>query len=507
MKACYAEQMRSIDRAAMENAGIPGIVLMENAAIACVEELRKAVKNLGNAVIFCGKGNNGGDGFAIARHLYNSGVDVTVYPICGEDFKGDAKTNFEIIENVGIDVRFDDYTLKELELIVRRADAVIDAIYGTGIRGEITGLPAEIIKIINENARYVLSVDIPSGINADTGEVCGIAVKANKTVTFAAYKVGMLMFPGTDYSGEVTVAPISIPEYIIEQSGADINVIENTFVKNNYPKRVSDSQKGDYGKIFVIAGSQGMSGAAYLSSQAALYGGAGMVTVGVCKSIADAMEAKTTEAMTVVLDDCDGHIAYTAEPEILKQLDKCDVVLIGPGLGRSREAARIVKSVLARSNVPVIVDADALYAVAMDIDMLKLCNCALVFTPHEMEMARLINKDVEYVRNNRIAVSKAFCEEYGVTLVLKGNHTIVTSPSLEQYINITGNPGMATGGSGDVLAGFVAAMCARVEDETAAAAIAVRIHGEAGDIAASDYGMDAMTALDILEGLHTINYR
>lgn len=507
MKACYAQQMRDIDSAATEDAGIPSIVLMENAAIACVNELKKDIENPNTVVIFCGKGNNGGDGFAIARHLYNCGVNVTVYPICGDDFKGDCKTNFDIIENMDVDIRFDDYTLKDLEQIVHSADAVIDAIYGTGIRGEIHGAAFDVINIINDHAKYVLSVDIPSGINADTGEVCGVAVKADKTVTFAAYKLGMLMFPGADYSGKVMLAPISIPDYIIDKVGGDINVIDEDFVKKHYPNRTLNSQKGDYGKILIIAGSRGMSGAAYLSSQAALYGGAGLVTVAVCESIADAMEAKTTEAMTVVLNDCDGHIAYTAEPEILKQLDKCDVVLIGPGLGRSREVSRIVKTVLEQSNVPVVVDADSLYAVANDIDMLKLCNCPLVFTPHEMEMARLINKDVEYVKNNRIDVSRAFCEEYGVTLILKGNRTIVTSPSLEQYINITGNPGMATGGSGDVLAGLVAAMCARVANETTAAAMAVRIHGEAGDVAAVKYGEDAMTATDILEGLHTINYR
>jgi len=503
MKACYAEQMRHIDRAAMEYAGIPGIVLMENAAIACVEELAGAKK----VIIFCGKGNNGGDGFAIARHLYNNNVDVMVYPVCGEDVKGDAKTNFDIITNMGVPIISDGYTLKELALEIKCADVVVDAIYGTGIKGEIEGFSAEIITLINENAKFVLSVDIPSGINADTGKICGVAVKADKTVAFGAYKVGMLMFPGSDYAGEVKVAPISIPEYIIEEQGIEINVIDENFVDKYYPKRKNDSQKGDYGKVFILAGSRGMSGAAYMSSQSALYSGAGLVTVGVCESIADAMEAKTTEAMTVVLDDTDGHIAYGAEMEILKQLERCDVALIGPGLGRSREVSRIVRTVLSHSNVPVVVDADALYAVAMDLDMLRHCNCPLILTPHEMEMARLINSDVEYVRNNRIEASREFCEEYGVTLVLKGHHTLVTSPALEQYINITGNPGMATGGSGDVLAGLISSLVARIDDETIAASLAVRIHGEAGDKAMEKYGMDAMTALDICECLHTIYYR
>lgn len=502
MKVCYAEQMRNIDRAAMEKAGIPGIVLMENAAIACVNELKNDITNPEKVLIFCGKGNNGGDGFAVARHLFNAGIDTEVFLVCGDGIGGDAKINLDIISGMNVPVRNADYTLKELALIIKSADVVIDAIYGTGIHGEIQGFPAEVIRCINENAKYVLSVDIPSGINADTGEICGVCVNANKTVTFAAYKLGMLMFPGADYTGDVVVSPISIPDYIIEEQSISINIADKAFVERNYPCRTKNSQKSNYGKIFIIAGSKGMSGAAYLSSQAALYGGAGLVTVGVCESISSAMEVKTTEAMTLVLDDTDGHIAYTAEMEILKQLDKSDVVLIGPGLGRSREAARIVKTVLTQSKVPVIADADALYAIAMDIDMLKNCNCPVILTPHEMEMARLADKGVEYIAANRIDISRSFCEEYGVTLILKGHHTIVTSPELKQYINITGNPGMATGGSGDVLAGLIAALTARITDPSTAAAIAVRLHGEAGDKAAQRHGMDAMTALDILEGLH-----
>ncbi len=502
MKACYAEQMRAIDRSASEIGGIPSIVLMENAAIACVEELKKDFGSLKekSILILCGKGNNGGDGFAIARHLTLLGANVSVALTSGDEFKGDAEINYNIIVNMNVPI-ISEYEPMELEGNIRCSDIIIDAIFGTGIHGVISGVPAETIELVNSFNKYVLSVDIPSGINADTGEICGGCIHATKTVTFAAWKIGMLLYPGADCTGEVVTAPISIPQSIIDMNEASINVIDDDFLKENYPSRRRDTNKSSYGKIFIIAGSRGMSGAAYMSSQSALYGGAGLVTVGICESISSAMEAKTTEAMTLVLDDCDGHIAYTAEPEILRQLEKCDTVLIGPGLGRSREAARIVKTVLTESRVPVIVDADALYAVSQNIGMLRECSCPLIFTPHEMEMARLINEDVEYVRSHRIEVSREFCEKYGVTLILKGSHTLITAPDLTQYINITGNPGMATGGSGDVLAGLTAALTARISDETKAAATAVYLHGIAGDIAAKKYGMDGMTAVDIMECL------
>jgi len=497
--------MRRVDADASNIGGIPGIVLMENAAIACFEELKKDLGIVKDklVLVFCGKGNNGGDGFAIARHLKIAGARVIVYPIAGTELSGDALVNYDIADKMGIVKDFTGID-EHIENELRCADAVVDAIYGTGIRGTVREDGYEVIEAINANAKYVLSVDIPSGINADTGEVCGICVRADKTVTFAAWKIGMLMYPGADYVGSVVLAPISVPEYILDMDKELVEIIDESWSVKHRLSRKNDSQKADYGKIFIIAGSEGMSGAAYMSAQAALYGGAGLVTVGVCESIAHAMEVKTTEAMTLVLDDNDGHIALGAEPAIMSQMAKSDVILIGPGLGRSREVGRIIRNVLAAARVPVVVDADALYAVAKDMTMLSDCGCPLIFTPHEAEMARLINSDIEYVRSHRLEVSREFCERYGVTLILKGSRTIVTTPELKQYINITGNPGMATGGSGDVLAGLVAAFSARAEKEGDAAVIAVRHHGLAGDYAMEKYGMEAMTAVDVLNSLKRI---
>lgn len=502
MKACFASEMRAVDKAAEEIGGIPSIVLMENAAAECVKALNEDFLDLKNKriAVFCGKGNNGGDGFAIARRLYQLGAEVTVYLVCGNEFKGDAKTNFDIIKkmNVNIDVIYD---TENLNYIIRASDIVIDAIYGTGIHGIVGGISYDVINEINENSKYTLSVDVPSGINSDSGEICGICAKADRTVTFAAYKVGMLLFPAADYVGRVTVADISIPDYIIEGQDIKINITDDELVRDNFPKRENNSQKGDYGKLLVIAGSEGMSGAAYLSSQSAVTAGSGLVTLVVPASINTAMEAKTTEVMTCPVEDISGHISFGAQEKILELLKKADAVLIGPGLGRSIDAARITEMVLAESKVPVIVDADGINAVAKNMDILRRSTCPVIFTPHTVEMSRLTGLEKDYIEENRIVVSREFADEYGATVILKGHHTIVTAENGNQYISITGNPGLATGGSGDVLAGILASFVARGIDETMSAAMAVYIHGMAGDIAKEKYGIESVTATEIMRGI------
>lgn len=497
-KACYAEQMRSVDRAAEEMCAIPSIVLMENAALACVEELKKDFQlDKMRVAVFCGKGNNGGDGLAIARHLYNIGADVKVYLVNGNEFAGDAKTNFDIIN--AMDVAVDTIADTDgLEYVVRSYDIIVDAILGTGIKGTVRGAAFDVIRLINENSKYVLSVDVPSGIDSDSGEICGTCINADKTVTFAAYKVGMFMYPAADCVGEVVVAPISIPDCVLQSQNLQINVTDNKFVRDIIPKRSNNSHKGDYGKLLIIAGSEGMSGAAFLASEAALKSGAGLITLACPRCINSALEEKTTEAMTMPLDDNDGHIATTAVSDILKALSNADAVLIGPGLGRSEEVMQVVKEVLTNSTVPVIVDADAIFAVSKNKDLLSECACDLVFTPHAMEMSRLTGLPISYIEENRLDVSREFSEEVGAVLLLKGHHSIVTAADLTQYINNTGNPGLASGGSGDVLSGIVAALVARGVSCAKAAAAGAYIHGLAGDIASEKFGMESMSAKDVL---------
>lgn len=502
MKACFAEQMRKIDSAAVTNGGIPSIVLMENAALACVNELKHDFCDLKSrrVGIFCGKGNNGGDGFAIARHLYNEGVDVSVFLVCGTEFSGDAEINFNIIRKMDVAIEIVTDT-ENLKYIIKSFDIVIDAIYGTGIRGTLQGITAEVIDEINHNAEYVLSVDIPSGINADSGEICGTCIKADKTVTFAAYKMGMLMFPGADYIGSVTVSDISIPQYIIDECETAAVVPDINFVKGIIPKRKNNSHKGDYGKLLIVAGSKGMTGAAYMAATAAVRVGCGLVTLGICESLNSVMEEKTTEVMTLPLPDINGHLSESASEKILGVINNYDAVLIGPGLGRSGGVFSVVRSVLVNSKVPVIVDADAINVLSQDMSVLSNCNCNLIFTPHSMEMSRLTGLDVSYVDNNRLTVSKEFSEEYGATIILKGHHTVVTTPELMQYINITGNSGLAKGGSGDVLAGIVAALLACGIDEAYSAAAAVYIHGLAADIAVKEKNISSLLATDVIKSI------
>lgn len=500
-KACYAEEMRAVDRAAAQKGGIPGIVLMENAALACVRELYRDHALKGKTVaVFCGKGNNGGDGLAIARHLFVRGIDVNVFLVSGNSFKGDAAVNYEIVKNAGIPI---DTVIDcdGLEYIVRSYDIIVDAILGTGISGTVRGMAYDVIKIINENARYILSVDVPSGINSDSGEICGVCINADKTVTFAGYKMGMFMYPAADCTGVIVPDMISVPENIIESQGLQVNVTDEGFVRSVIKKRGNNTQKGDYGRLLIIAGSAGMSGAAYMSAQAALKSGAGLVTLACCRSVNTALEAKTTEVMTLPLEDEGGHISAMALPEILKRLDRVGAVLIGPGLGVSQDAEEILKGVLKNSRVPVIIDADAINIAARNKGMISNSSCELVFTPHAMEMSRLSGLDVAYIESNRIQVSREFSEEYGAALLLKGHHTVVTAPDLTQYINTTGNPGMASGGSGDVLAGIIAALVSRGIGCASAAAAAAYLHGAAGDMAAMRYGDESMSASDILECL------
>ena len=502
MKACYAEQMRAVDRAAYEKGGIPGIVLMENAAIACVNELKKDFCDIHKkrAAIFCGKGNNGGDGFAIARHLTLLGTNVTVYLVCGNEVKGDAAVNFNIIKKMGVSIEVISDT-DNLNYIIRSYDIIIDAIYGTGIHGSVTGISYDVIQEINENSAYTLSVDVPSGINSDTGEMCGICIKADKTVTFAAYKVGMLLFPAADYTGEVIVADISIPPYIIEEQNIGINVTDEALVRECFPVRKRNTQKGDYGKVLVIAGSAGLSGAAYLSAQTAVMAGSGLVTLALPDCINTAMEAKTTEVMTLPLDSEDGHISAESAETIISALEKADAVLIGPGIGRSRDAEIILETVLKHSSVPVIIDADGINAASKNMSIIASSSCPLIFTPHTVEMSRLTGLTCEYIEANRLLVSKEFAEEYGACVLLKGSHTVVTGADGSQYINITGNPGLATGGSGDVLAGLLASIAARGINETAAAAAAAYIHGMAGDFAAEKFGIESVCASNVMKNI------
>ncbi len=487
MKVCTAGEMRKVDAFSIEQLNIPGIVLMENAASSCSRE----IADFDSFVIAVGKGNNGGDGLAIARQLINLGKNVEVYLVFGDEFSGDAKINREILKNMKIEPKSCD-NLADFTVSVKTADCVVDAIFGTGIKGEVTGQAKEVIEIINEHSKYTLSVDVPSGINSDNGEVSSATVKANKTVTFAAYKKGMLLYPAANYTGDVVVANIQIPQMVFDKLGIKINTTDDDFVAKHMPKRNKNSHKGDYGKILVIGGKLGMGGAVYLSSLAALKMGAGLVTVCIPKELSGYIKELPPEVMTMPMD-------FSEDAEKLADMvNNYDAVLFGNGIGRDDEVITLLEKILDKIEVPLVIDADGLFALSKFPE--KISGKKAILTPHSMEMARLLGVSAQDVEKNRFELTKDFCEKYGVTLVLKGNHSIITAPNGSQNVNMTGNSGMATAGSGDVLAGMTVALLA-IAEPFSAATLAVHLHGKAGDYAKSKLSEVSLLAGDIIEGI------
>lgn len=487
MKVCTAGEMRSIDAFSIEKLNIPDIVLMENASSSCTRE----ILNYDSFVIIVGKGNNGGDGLAIARQLINAGKKVNVYLVFEDEFQGDAKINREILRSMNVPVKSCN-DLNELIVDIKTSDCVVDAIFGTGIKGEIAGVAKEVIEAINVHSKYTLSVDVPSGINSDTGEVSKATIKADKTVTFAAYKKGMLLYPAGDYTGEVIVADIQIPDIAFDAMNIKVNTTDEEYIKKAMPKRKQNSHKGDYGKILVIGGKVGMGGAVFLSSLASLKMGAGLVTACIPKKLSGYIGELPYEVMTMPMD-------FTEDADkIANMVNNYDVVLFGNGIGRDDCVLTLLEKILDKIEVPIVIDADGLFALSKFPE--KIAGKNAILTPHSMEMARLLGVEVETVEKNRFELSKEFSEKYKVTLVLKGNHSIITAPDGFQNVNMTGNSGMATAGSGDVLAGITAALLAVCEPFDAAT-LAVHFHGKAGDFAKDNLSETSVMAGDIIASL------
>lgn len=502
---CSAGQMRKTDADAVKYAHIPSILLMESAAAACVRALEDSCTK--NAVIFCGRGNNGGDGLAVARQLCAGGVKTTVILVNGNNFSGDALINYNMLssfcdtENDNSDGTVSIYDFETIEkniaLYISSADTVIDAIYGTGLHGEVTGAAKRAIEAINKYSRFTLSVDIPSGINADTGEICGVCVNADITVTFAAYKKGLLLYPGADHTGKIILDRIFIPEKIIRNNNTDnIFVIrpENLCI----PQRTANSHKGDYGKILIAGGSRGMSGAPVMAAEAALMAGGGLITAAVPAEINPVIENKLTEVMSIPLENFRGEMTSGAAGQILEKAEKSDAVLFGVGAGRGRDIAFILEKLIRNYDKTLIIDADGLFALSQNIEILHEKNCKIIITPHEGEFARLTGDAVS--ASERIDMARGFAEKYGITVVLKGSRTIIADNN-QVYINMSGNAGMASGGSGDVLAGMITAFAARGLPPHEAAVLGVGLHGIAGDINMMRGDIESVTAGGIIRNI------
>lgn len=501
MKACFAHQMREIDKSATDIGKIPSIVLMENAAMACMKTLNSYNLKSKRIAVFCGKGNNGGDGFAIARHLINQGIETEVFLVLGDNFSGDSLINYEILKNMGAEIH-ETIDLANIKYKILSFDIIVDAIFGTGLKGDIKGDLGELISYINKYKKFTLSVDVPSGIDADTGKIWGNAINADVTVTFAAYKVGMLLYPARDYCGEIFIDSISIPKSLMEH--ININVTDYNFLEKIMPKRQENSHKGDYGKLLIVGGAKGMTGAATLAAKSATRCGVGLITLGVPESLNPIFEEKLTEQMTLPLPDQEGIFTKDCVKKIIEKADKFDCLVFGPGLGRNTDATEILREILVFWQKPLVIDADGLFALSKDMDILKNASCDIILTPHEMEFSYLTGKSLEDIKKNRIELSRAFSKNYGVTLILKGSNTIISEKSGVQYINIWGNSGMAKGGSGDVLAGMVGAFLARGIDPFEASILGVGYHSLAGDKAAEIHGKNALTPKDIISSIPLI---
>lgn len=507
MKLVKAEEMKTIDRRASQEYMIPSLLLMENAGLRVVESIRAILPegNRTRVIILAGKGNNGGDGLVVGRHLANSGTSIDLFLLGDADaLTPDARVNYDILHKMGIPIQ--PLTLEKhlpgLMTALLQADLVVDAIYGIGFRGRLNDFETKVADLLNRSRVPVLAVDIASGVEADTGKVHGSAVKANYTVTLALPKLGLITSPGSEYTGQLSVADISIPRSLLEDPALKMNLIDATAIKGWLTPRAADTHKGTYGHVLVVGGSVGMTGAVTMTSCAALRCGAGLVTAALPEPQMPILDAAAMEVMSRALPVTSlGGISIDALPVLESLLGTCSVCAVGPGMSRYQEANAILRFILENAGVPVLIDADGINALASDPDVLSDRQVPVVITPHPRELARLTGLTVEEIQHNRIEVASRYAVNWGITIVLKGHQTVVACPHGDVHINSSGNPGMATAGSGDVLSGIITGLIAQGLKTQQAAVAGVYIHGRAGDQAAADVGQRGMIAGDIIDYL------
>ena len=470
----------------MEKYKIPSLLLMERAAESVVKEILSGSYDLKKILIACGTGNNGGDGLAIARMLKLKGCQVDVCVVGALDkMSQEAKQQLEMYQAISGNFvtapAYDEYTV------------IVDAVFGIGCNREITGIAAEVIEAINETHAKIIAVDVPSGVSSDTGKICGTAIYADVTVTFFTEKLGMMLYPGRDFCGRILVEDLGIQFKDCEEYHAISYTEEDV---RRLPERKANSHKGTFGKVLVIAGSQKISGAAYLAAAGAYRIGAGLVKIYTPKENQVAMQVLLPEALMEVYDS-----SRPAVKQLKECMDWADVIVIGPGVGTERPAEKILKYVISKSKVPVVIDADGINLLAKNKAYLLDKRVPVVLTPHIQEMARLSGKSKDAIIKNQMEEAKDFVKNYDAVLVLKSARTIVAKENEHSYINLSGNSGMATGGSGDVLAGMIGGLIAQGMDCFDAAKLGVYLHGKAGDAAAASKSAYSMTATDILDGI------
>jgi ADP-dependent NAD(P)H-hydrate dehydratase / NAD(P)H-hydrate epimerase len=504
MRILNAAQMREADRFTIEEIGIPSLVLMENAGrqvVAAIEAAYEA-RLEGRVAVLCGRGNNGGDGFVVARTLAQRGIDAAVFVVGAlSDVRGDARMNLDILGRLGITVvEVNDEQTWELHFSeISQCTLIVDAIFGTGLSAALSGMMETVVADVNASGIPIVSIDLPSGLSADTPHLIGDCIDASMTVTLGAPKLPLVLPPGEAHAGDVVIADIGIPHEVIEGvDGPHIDLLTPEQIRELVEPRAADSHKGDFGRVTLVAGSRGKTGAAHLAAMGALRSGAGLVTVATPASCLAVVASMAPEFMTEPLaDGKDGTVTQGGLDRVLDL--RADVIACGPGLGRTPGVAEFVRGLLDRATIPLVLDADALMVLADEPGRLVgREERDVIITPHPGEMARLIGSTAEEVQVNRIEVASTFAATHHVYVVLKGHRTLIATPEGHVFINPTGNPGMATGGTGDVLTGMIAAWLAQLLDAEAACRLAVFLHGAAGDLAESEEGQAAMTATDVL---------
>ena len=503
MKLYTAEAMQEADRRTIAERGIPGLTLMENAGRGCAALVHERYGNDPGrkAVIVAGKGNNGGDGYVIARFLAEQGWQArTLVLALREEIGGDARANLDLLPTGA--VWFCPAGIASFAGELADATVIVDALFGTGLAKEVAGPHAEAIDLINRAGLPVVAVDIPSGIHGTSGRVLGRAIRADLTVTFAGAKLGHVLYPGAEYVGELRVVAIGIPESILaETPGHDF--VDAATARTLLHRRGRTAHKGSFGHVLVIAGSPGKTGAAAMAANSAIRTGSGLVTLAVPATLHTILEVKTTEAMTVPLDDSGrGYLGSLALPDILKLLPGRDAVALGPGISRTPDTITLVHRLVAEIELPLVLDADALNAVSTQPEL--LCSAAsrqIILTPHPGEMARLCAASIAEIEQDRIGTARDFAVRFGVHVVLKGARTVCAAPDGRIALNSSGNPGMASGGMGDVLTGVVVSLLGQGYEPFDACRLGVYLHGAAADLVAAEKGEVGISATDVQEQL------
>lgn len=506
MKVMGVEQIRELDRRAIEDLGMPGPVLMENAGRGCAEVVASLLMPDGprTVCVVCGKGNNGGDGFVLARYLANRRIGPHVF-LLGQaaGLSEDAALNYRLFTGGGgrvTEVNSADFP--PLAQAVSSCQITVDALLGTGATGEPTGLYADAIRLMNQCAQRIVAVDVPSGLDAESGRISGACIRAEVTVTFALPKAGLYLGRGPDVTGRVIVCDIGIPRAVVEASDAIGELTEAYQVAAWLPVRRRTAHKGEAGRLLVVGGSAMMAGAAFLAARAGLVGGAGLVRLALPDSLNAAAKAALPEVITVpLIQTPEGTIAIYAAQQVFEELEGADAVALGPGITRHHEAAQVARDLIADCPKPMVVDADALNALVDHLEVLKKAPAPRVLTPHIGEMARLVGASNEDVLFGAAQVAGEFAAEHQATVVLKQARTVIAGADGRLFINPLGNPGMATGGTGDVLTGLLGSLLAEGMVPFQAAVSAVYLHSLAGDLAARTVGERCMVAGDITRHL------